>query len=96
DDVSTKEFNGLQITTEHLDSKYKVQALSEADSKVDVIVKGSQILLDGLASTTIHPYIDLTGYTAGEYEVEVKVTGEDLKLTYSPKIKKVKIRIVAN
>lgn len=96
DDVNTKEFSGIQITTENLDSKYRVQALSEADAKVDVIVKGSQSVLDNLDSSTIHAYIDLSGYTAGEYEVEVKVTGEDLKLTYTPKTKKVKIRIVAN
>ena len=39
------------------------------------------------------PYIDLENYGVGEHEVEVKVTGDDLKLTYTSKTKKVRIKI---
>lgn len=95
DTLSTKEFKGIGIETKNLDSKLKVQALTEQDSKVDVIVKGSQSVIDVLDPTSIKPFIDLKDYGVGEHEVEVQVTGTDLKLSYTPKTKKVKVRIVA-
>lgn len=94
DDLSTKEFADIGIVTENLASNLKVQALSEEDSKVTVIVKGSQSVIDNLDVSTIKPYIDLTDYGVGEHEVEVQVTGTDLKLSYTPKTKKVRIRIL--
>ena len=35
----------------------------------------------------------LSGYTEGDHEVEIKVTGDDVKATYSAKTTKIKIRI---
>lgn len=93
DDSITKEFKDIPITTENLDSKYKVQAMSEADSKVNIIVKGSSDIVNNIDSSSIKAYIDLKEYTVGEHEVEVKVKGSDLKLSYTPKTKKVKVRI---
>ena len=92
-DSDTKDFNDISIATENLDGRYKVQALSEADSKTTVVVKGSKDIINNLDATTIKAYIDLKNYGVGEHEVEVKVTGEDLRLTYTPKTKKVKVRI---
>ena len=91
----TKEFNDIAITTENLDSKYKVQALSEEDSKVTVIVTGSEENINNLQASSIKAYINLKNYTAGEHEVTVKVKGDDLKLTYTSKTKKVKVKITA-
>ena len=93
DDSITKEFKDILITTENLDSKYKVQAMSEADSKVNVVVKGSSDIVNSIDVSSIKAYIDLKDYTVGEHEVEVKVKGNDLKLSYTPKTKKVKVRI---
>ena len=39
--------------------------------------------------------VDLSGYKEGDYEVEVKVVGEDEKATYASKTTKIKIRIQA-
>lgn len=94
DTLSTKEFADINIETRNLDSKYKVQALTKNDSKVDVIVKGSQSVIDSLDPTSITPYIDLKDYGVGEHEIEVQVVGTDLKLNYTPKTKKVKVRII--
>ena len=91
----TKEFDDIAITTENLDSKYKVQALSEEDSKVTVIVTGSEENINNLQASSIKAYINLKNYTAGEHEVTVKVKGDDLKLTYTSKTKKVKVKITA-
>ncbi len=93
DNSTSKEIPDISIATENLDSRYKVQALSEADSKVVVIVRGSQDAVNNVDSSSISAYIDLKGYGVGEHEVPVKVTGTDLKLTYTSKTKKVKVRI---
>ena len=93
DSSTSKEIPNISIATENLDRKYKVQALSEADSKVVVIVKGSQDVVNKVDANSITAYIDLKGYGVGQHEVEVKVKGEDLKLSYTSKTKKVKVRI---
>lgn len=93
DDVVSKEIKGKQIKTINLESGYVAQALSAEHSSVDIIVKGSSSVLDNLDESTIVAYIDLTGLKEGEHEVSVQVTGEDTKLTYTPRVTKVKIRI---
>ncbi len=93
DSSTSREINDISIATENLDSKYKVQALSEEDSKVVVVVKGSKDIVEKVDASSITAYIDLKGYGVGEHEVEVKVKGEDLKLSYTSKTKKVKVRI---
>ena len=93
DNSATKEFENVPISTEHLDSRYKAQALSENDIKVTVVVKGSKEILDKFDASSIHAYINLKNYGVGEHEVPVKVTGDDLKLKYTPKTKKVRIKI---
>ncbi len=95
DNLASKEFEGIHIATENLNQNYRVQALTEADSIVTVVVKGSKDIIDGLESSSLHPYIDLKDYGPGEHEVEVKVTGDDVRLSYSSKTKKVKVRITA-
>ena len=93
DSSISKEISDISIGSENLNSNYKVQALSEEDSKVTVVVKGSQDIVDKVDASTITAYIDLKGYGVGEHEVEVKVKGEDLKLSYTSKTKKVRIKI---
>ncbi len=93
DTLTTKEIPGVSILTRNLNSDYKVTALSEADSKVTVVVKGSKSVLDNLDSSTIRAYIDLGNYGIGEHEVDVQVEGDDLRLSYASKTKKVKISI---
>lgn len=96
DEVVTQEVDGINIKTTNLESGYSVQALSQEYSSISIIVQGSQTALDSLDTSTIHAYIDLEGLTEGEHEVEVKVDGDDTRLTYTPRIKKVKIRITKN
>ena len=93
DDSTSKEFANLSVLTENLDSKYKVQAASVEDRQVTVVVKGSKDIIDNIDATSIHPYIDLTNYGPGTHDVEVKVTGDDLRLNYSSKTKKITVVI---
>ena len=96
DDSTTREIDNVSIATENLDSAYRVQALSEEDSRVTVVVTGSKSIIDSIDSSTIYAYVDLDGLGVGEHEVEVKVRGDYVKLNYTPKTKKVKVRITAN
>ncbi len=93
DKLATKEYKEQGVQAENLDSNLKVQALTEADGIVTVVVQGSQNAIDALDESTIKAYIDLEGYGVGEHEIEVQVTGGDLKLNYSSKTTKVKVRI---
>ncbi len=93
DTSTTKEFSGIGIRAENLASGYIAQALTDEDNSITVIVEGSEDIINRLDSSSIRAYIDLSNYGVGEHEVDVQVTGSDLRLSYKPKTKKVKIRI---
>ena len=95
-DVEAKEITGIGITPINLDSKYKVQATSETDREVTVIVKGSPDVLEKVTKDNITATVDLKGLGPGEHEIDVKVTGEDVKATYESKTKKVKVNFFKN
>ena len=93
DDSSTKEFENISVQSENLASNLKVQALSDENRQVTVVVSGSEDAINSIQASDIMAYIDLSNYGVGEHEVEVQVTGSDLKLSYTSKTKKIKIRI---
>ena len=93
DTSTTKEFSGIGIRAENLASGYIAQALTDEDNSITVIVEGSEDIINRLDSSSIRAYIDLSNYGVGEHEVDDQVTGSDLRLSYKPKTKKVKIRI---
>ena len=89
-----KEVKNVNIQTINLADGLKVQALGEENSKISVIVKGSKEALEQLDESKITATVDLAEYkTPGVYEVDVAVSGEDLRLTYSSKINKIKLEI---
>lgn len=89
----TKEIKDIHIETTNLDSNYKAAAIGESSIKTNVIVKGTKEVLDSIDETKIKAIVDLSGYKEGEHEVTIKVTGDDVKATYTPKTTKIKIRI---
>ena len=89
----SREFKDLSIQFKNLGPNYKVQALTDNDRQVTVVVSGSEDVVNKVEAASIKPYIDLKDYGVGEHEVTVKVTGDDLKLHYESKTKKVKIKI---
>ena len=91
---SQKEVKDVRIIHQNLAENLSVITTSESDVKTAVLVKGSEEALKSLDESKIVATIDLADYTSeGEYEVEVKASGEDLKLTYEPKTTKVKVKI---
>lgn len=89
----TKEIKDIRIETTNLDSNYKAAAIGESSIKTTVIVKGTKEVLNSIDETKIKAIVDLSGYKEGEHEVTIKVTGGDVKATYTPKTTKIKIRI---
>ncbi len=89
-----REVDDVSIEYRNLSDEYTVQGLSAADTKVSVVLKGVNSVLDTIKTEDITAYLDLDGYTEGEHEVPVEVEGEDVRIQYIPKTKKVKIKIV--
>ena len=89
----SKEIKDVMIETTNLDSNYKAAAIGASSIKTNVIIKGTKEVLDGIDENKIKAIVDLSGYKEGDHEVEIKVTGDDVKATYSPKTTKIKIRI---
>ena len=89
----TKEINNVMIETTNLDPNYKAAAIGAASIKTTVIVKGTKEVLSSIDESKIKAIVDLTGYTEGDHEVTIMVTGDDVKATYTPKTTKIKIRI---
>lgn len=89
----SKEIKNVMIETTNLDSNYRAAAIGASSIKTNVIIKGTQEVLDSIDESKIKAIVDLSGYKEGDHEVEIKVTGDDVKATYSPKTTKIKIRI---
>ncbi len=94
DEVVTKEIQGVSITPINLAEGLKVNAASAEDDAVTVIVKGSSAVIEALDISTVLANVDLANYGVGIHEVEVKVSGNDVRLTYETKTKKVKVKII--
>ncbi len=90
---TSKEFENISIELRNLGEGLK--AYGKTSTSVSVIVKGTSSLLNALTKEDIKAYVDLTDLTAGEWEVPVKVTGNDLKLSYTSKTSKLTI-IISN
>ncbi|MBQ3021250.1 MAG: hypothetical protein IJD92_03400 [Bacilli bacterium] len=93
DTESSKEFTEKEIEFKNLANGYKVGAVSDNDKKITVIAKGVSSALESFDATKIKAYIDLTGYTAGTHEVEVKLETDDSRFTLVSQTTKVKIVI---
>ena len=93
-DEISKEIENVMIETINLDSSYKVAAIGTSSIKTTVIVKGTKEVLDSIDESKIKAIVDLKGYTTGDFDkVPVTVTGDDVKASYTPKTKEIKIRI---
>lgn len=95
-DTSTdRELDNVGLIWRNLDlSKYKVQASSADDTNVTIILKGVSSVINDIQPSDITAYLDLSGYSEGEYEVEVQVEGNDTRVEYVAKTKKAKVKII--
>lgn len=94
DKSTDRVINNVNIETRNLADGYTVTGLSAEDTLVSVTAKGVASVINDIKAEDIKAYLDLKGFGAGVHEVEVQVEGNDTKVQYIPKTKKVKIRIV--
>lgn len=92
-DVITNEIQDIKIDAINLGPNLKAGAVGENSSKTAVIVTGTQSVLDTIDATSIKASVNLAGLGEGEHTVEVKVTGDEVKASYTPKTKTIKVRI---
>ena len=90
DSVTNKDFENIDIESRNLAEGLAVQGVDENSTKVAVTVKGVDAVVNKVTAADISAYIDLSGYTVGEYEVPVSVEGKDVKAQYISKTKKVR------
>lgn len=92
---STSEIELSSIDSKNLGSGYTANLVNEEDSKCVVIVKGVESVLKNLNSSTVKAYVDLSGYAPGTYDVPVLVEGQDVTVTYTPKVQTIQIKITS-
>ena len=92
-DTKSKTIDDVSIATKNLGSGLVAKADGKANSKVSVVLKGTDSNIKSVTTDTISAYVDLNGLGVGTHEVNVKVTGDDLKIGYTPTTKTVKIII---
>ena len=91
--VSEKTIDGVSISPKNLSTNLIVTPASQKDASASIIVKGSTKNLSTITKDNITASVDLTGLGVGTHEVSIEVTGDDLKLTYTPKTKTVTLVI---
>lgn len=92
-DEKQKEVEVSAISSKNLASNLTANIIGT--SSVTVIVKGVQSVIDTVTEDSINAYIDLENYTAGEYDVQVKIDNDDPKLNYVVS-STVKVKISSN
>ena len=92
-DVTEKTIDNVNIATKNLGSGLTAQAASKADSVASIIVKGTKANIKDITMENISAFVDLQGLGKGTHKVAVQVTGDDVKVSYTPKTTTVTIII---
>lgn len=93
DNSTSKELTGVDIKYRNLADGYTVQGLSANDISVDVTLKGVESVIKNIDNDDVTAYLNLAGYGEGVHEVDIVVSGDDVKVEYTAKTKKAQIRI---
>ena len=78
---------------ENLSDNYSINAASNEDKYATVILRGVESVLDEITEDDIKVYVDLKGYGPGTHDIDVIVSGDDVRVSYEAKVKKVTLII---
>ncbi len=92
-DIVSRDIENVPINADNVPDGYSVQVIGEQNRTATIIVNGSKEAVDSIEPATIYAYVDLKGLGAGEHSVEVKARGDNSTVTYSPRVKEIKVRI---
>lgn len=73
EETQEKTFEEIPIEFKNLDAKYKVKAKTLDDAMVDLVLSGAKTRVDSLSKDDIKVFIDLNGYTPGEYQIPITI-----------------------
>ena len=90
---ATREVVLQSIDHINLGSAYVAQLVNKEDTTCTVVLKGISSTIENIDISSIKAYVDLSGYSAGTHEVPVIISGQDLTVTYIPKVQTIKVRI---
>ena len=60
---------------------------------INLLKNNSKENIDKIDKATIQAYVDLSGKGVGVHELDISIVGDDPKLSYVSKIKKIKVNI---
>lgn len=92
-EIVSKDFENIPINAENIPEGCTVQVIGEQNRTSTIIVNGSKEAVDGIEPSTIYAYVDLKGASVGEQTVEVKARGDNKTVTYTPRVKEIKVKI---
>lgn len=92
---TSREIEGISIKPINLGDKLKASAVSLEDQTITIIAKGVSSALEKIEPKDIIATVDLSGYGVGTYDVEVKVSTPDIRLSLIPKTSTIKVRIMS-
>ena len=80
-DEKQKEVEISNVSSRNLASGYTANIVGT--ESISVIVRGVQSVIDEIEASDINAYVDLTGYTAGEYDnVPIQIENDDPRLNF--------------
>ena len=89
--VESKELKGIPIDIEGMDEA-DVTFIKPEQASVDITVTGSEELIKDLKKEDLKAFIDLSGLTEGEHDIDITVEGpDDIELDPSPEEITVKV-----
>lgn len=91
-DEKQKTLNITDVSKKNLDENLDVNIIGL--SSIAVQAKGVQSVIDNITEDKISAYLDLSGYTVGEYDVDLKIENDDPRVSFVV-TSKVKIKIVS-
>ncbi len=84
-EIEEKTIDDVSIEIRSIPDNLTALASTPEETTVSVIVKGSKNNIEDITKENIVAYVDLSGLGVGTHKVEVHATGNDPKLTYTPK-----------
>ena len=92
-DSIQKTLNDIIVHTSNLGSGLVVNAATDNDKKVNVIIKGVASVVNNLETAKVYAYVDLTGLGVGTHTVPVYVTVEDERVEAQPITTEINVKI---
>ena len=91
--VTERDISNIKVVSRNLGEGFSVSASNVDAANVVVNLKGVASVIENITSDDIVAYINLEGLGVGTHEVEVFVEGNDQRVQYLSKTKKVTINI---